>query len=85
MRAPLKRGVYRSPFLTPSGDRVLVAVDECGREVASAIVPHDRTENEITRELKRELCRIDPLVITINARGPKGAIAKLIQRSQEAL
>lgn len=61
-RPPLERGVYRSPFLTRSGHRELVAVDRCGRYVTRAIVFPRECERDVTRMLRRILDRADPRV-----------------------
>lgn len=81
-RPPLERGVYRSPFMSRTGYRVLVAVDRCGRFVADTEMDPGEIESDAIDRLKEILNRLDPNTFTIKARGSKHAITKLIQRSQ---
>jgi hypothetical protein len=56
---PLKRGVYRSPFLSRTGHRKLVAVNSKGWRVAHALVFRRDSEADVAEMLARQLDRQD--------------------------
>jgi hypothetical protein len=56
--------VYRSPFLSRSGHRVLVAVDRAGRNVGQALIFVGESEPDIIKMLAHVLDHEDPPVMT---------------------
>lgn len=60
MDSCMERGVFREPYLDPSGNEILVAVDRYGRAVARATVRREGSRDAVVARLQEILWEEDP-------------------------